>query len=360
MHIHPFQALMPCDGKIQDPDAFFKNCKDDYLGFLSEGYFKRREVPAVFGYEITTPSHSFRGIIAALDIRDYLEGRLKAHENTIAEKEAVQETLFIGQQAITKPVLATYFPSERIRGWVRETILQPPALEIVQEAEPIAHRLFTVENPDRIALLQRLFREDMPMAFIADGHHRCAAAAALHQQHPQKPFRHLMCAFFDPGELEIHSFNRILDLNGLSTPAFLEALSRYCTLQPCKEVETPARERTMLLFLDHSWYQLQWKPEVCDDPWVPDAQLLNEWVFKGILGISNIRKEPRITYLENPAGIEALRDKTNECAGRAAFCLSPISIQRFLEMVARGAVFPPKSTWFEPRMRNGLLACPWQ
>ena len=360
MQIHPFQALVPCDGKIQDPDAFFKSCKDDYLGFLSEGYFKRWAAPAVFGYEIATPSHRFRGIVAALDIRDYLEGRLKIHESTIAEKEAVQETLFASQQAITKPILTTYFPSDRIRGWIRETTLQTPVLEIAQHAEPVTHRLFAVEDPERIALLQRLFREDMPMAFIADGHHRCAAAAALYQQHPQGPFNRLMCAFFDPDELEIHGFHRIIDLKGLSGPTFLEALSHCCTLQPCQEVEVPAQERTMLLLLDNVWYQLHWKPELCKDPWVPDVQLLNERVFRDILGIANIRKEPRITYLENPAGIDVLQDKTNERPGRAAFCLSPVSMQRFLEMVARGTVFPPKSTWFEPRMKNGLFVYTWK
>ena len=360
MQIHPFQALLPCDGNIQDPDAFFKNCKDDYPRLLSEGYFKRREVPAVFGYEIATPSHRFRGIVAALDIRDYLEGRLKIHESTISEKEAVQETLFVSQQAITKPVLATYFPSDRISGWVREITLQPPTLEIAQLAEPVTHRLFAVEDPEEIALLQRLFQEEMPIAFIADGHHRCAAAAALYQQHPQKPFSRLMCAFFGPDELEIHGFHRIIDLDGLSGPAFLEALSSCCTIQPCKAVEMPVQEREMLLFLDYTWYQLQWKPALCNDPWVSDTQLLNERVFRDILGITNIREEPRISYVENPAGIDALRGKTNEQAGRAAFCLSPISIQRFLEMAARSTVFPPKSTWFEPRMKNGLLVCPWQ
>ena len=360
MQIHPFQALLPCDGNIRDPDAFFKNCKDDYPRLLSEGYFKRREVPAVFGYEMVTPLHRFRGIVAALDIRDYLEGHLKIHESTISEKEAVQETLFVSQQAITKPVLATYFPSDRLTGCVREITLQPPTLEITQRAEPVAHRLFAVEDPEQIALLQRLFREEMPMAFIADGHHRCAAAAALHQQHPQKPFSRLMCAFFSPDELEIHGFHRIIDLDGLSGPTFLEALSSCCTIQPCKEVEMPVQEREMLLFLDHAWYQLQWKPAWGNNPWVSDAQLLNELVFRDILGITNIREEPRISYVENPAGIDALRDKTNERTGRAAFCISPLSIQRFLEIAARGMVFPPKSTWFEPRMKNGLLVCPWQ
>ena len=116
----------------------------------------------------------------------------------------------------------------------------------------------------------------------------------------------------------------------------------------------------MLLFLDPTWYQLQWKPALCRDPWVSDAQLLNERVFRDILGMTNIRKEPRITYLENPAGIAALVEKTKERTGRAAFCISPLSVQRFLEMAARSTVFPPKSTWFEPRMKNGLLVCPWQ
>lgn len=362
MHIHPFQALLPAVDKIPNPADFFARCKADYLHFLEQGYFYP-EQPAVYYYEINTPQQVSRGILAGVDIRDYIHGRIKKHEHTIGAKEALQRTLFKAQQAFVKPVLATYTPSPNIQAWM-DTIKRttPPILEI-QESEACIHRLTLVSNPEALKTLFHFFETEVAEVLIADGHHRCAAAATMYQEHPEKPFDHLFCALFDSDALTIHNFNRLVDLQEYDSDRFLEDLQRYCTLTPCSTPIIPQQTHELLLILEQEWYLLLWKPEYIqqyrDIPLVLDVQLLNDLVFKNILGIDEVRKEPRISYLEGPAGLDELREKSIE-KGRAGFCLHPISIPELMHLASQEIMVPPKSTWFEPRMKSGLIICPWK
>ena len=365
MLLHPFKAFLPVTDLIPAPEAFFADCKKAFPAFFEKGYFHPSDQEALFFYEIARPGRTFRGIIATVDISEYAEGRIKQHEQTIHAKEDVQKSLFLEQQAMIKPVLCTYPDSRPVQRWMEAFPSgKSPTQEFYFPSEQTSHRIYSISEEKLIGEIQALFHENVPDVFIADGHHRCSAAAALHEEHPEKPFSRLLCAFFDAADLEIHNFNRVIThLNGLSGERFLKEVSAYCSVSPCQEGQKPAEKHQFLLLLPSGEYILRWKPEFLES--LPengvllDVELLNTYLLGPILNIANVRNDPNILYIEGPGGVAALKKTMEKHAGKAAFCLYPVPPDDFFSLVRAGAMMPPKSTWFEPRIKTGLVVAPW-
>ncbi|MBK6950060.1 MAG: DUF1015 domain-containing protein [Haliscomenobacter sp.] len=300
-----------------------------------------------------------------MDISEYAEGRIKKHEQTIHAKEDVQKSLFLEQRAMIKPVLCTYPVSRPVQAWMNAFPgSQSPVQEFYFPSEQTTHRIYSISGEKTIREIQGLFHESVPEVFIADGHHRCSAAAALHEEHPEKPFSRLLCAFFDAADLEIHNFNRVIThLNGFSGERFLEEVGAYCSVSPCQKGQRPAEKHEFLLLLDSREYIVHWKPELLEQPAengvLLDVELLNTYLFGPILNIANVRNDPNILYIEGPGGVAALKKNMEKHEGKAAFCLYPVPSDDFFALVRAGAVMPPKSTWFEPRVKTGLIVAPW-
>lgn len=365
MRINPFQAFLPVlDGSIVD-DALLAHFKSSYALLKDSGRFRPTEAPGVYVYEIERQGRIFRGLIACVAIEDYLEGRIKKHEMTLLAKEEVQISLFEENQAIIKPVLTTYPSKSAITQWFGN--LAPdmePILEVTIAPDMEQHRLFAIVDTDKIAEIQELFRRELQAVYIADGHHRFAAASRIYMESGERPFQQVMCAFFDADDLEIHSYNRIVTgLGGFSPTILLDRLSVYCEVERLAVPEYPAAERAMLMMMGDSFYALRWRKEVLeaygDSPILLDVQLLNEKILQEVFSITDVRKDPRLSYSEGPVGIEAVQKNIAD-GDAVAFILHPVHFADLVALSDEGVMLPPKSTWFEPRVKPGLIACSLQ
>lgn len=364
MQLTPFKATYPRLGKIESPDAFFGAVKQDYRDFYEQGYFYQAAKPALYIYRIQKPERSFTGLIAGVAIQDFLDGKIRQHEHTLSVKEEKQMLLLRKRRAAVKPVLLTYPAVQGIQQWLEEyTLANEAVLRIPFQPEEL-HQCWVIDDPQYISELQKLFADRVPVTYIADGHHRTSTAVRMYQRmkdgEVQGQFDALFAAFFPDHDIEIRDFNRLItSLNGHSPPTFIAQLSQVFEIEPMAEPACPSRKFELTMFLNGEWYRLRWKERVmleyADEPVILDAMLLDHKVMAKVLGIEDVRNDRRVKYIEGPKGIEGLLKQADKAAECVAFCLYPVQMEEVMAVADIGQVLPPKSTWFEPRMKNGVL-----
>jgi len=365
MHIRPFQAVYPNLDFVTSTDSFFQSVREEYNEYRDSGFFQKSAQEALYVYEIRGAKRSFRGIIACADIEDYLYGHIKKHEHTMADKEQKQLQLLLRRQALVKPVLVTYPEAPAITAWTRRIVEgEAPALRVFFEKEEQQHLLWEVRDGALIREIQELFNSDVPDTYIADGHHRSSSSALLYErtrdEELRERYRNLLCAFFPSTDLAIHDFNRVVEgLDDISLSRFMARLAQLFDIEILKAPIRPRRKFEILLFVNEEWYLLHWKKEVlkeyAEEEVILDSMLLNEKVLDDILGIEDIRSDQRIDYVAGPKGLEGLRKKIARRENRVGFCLYPVQLDELITLADHEKVLPPKSTWFEPRMKNGLI-----
>lgn len=365
MHIKPFQAVYPSLGHIGAPDVFFDAIKEDYNEFNDSGYFERSFQEVLYVYRIRGATRDYTGLLACVDIRDYLEGHIRQHEHTLEAKEQKQMQLMLRRKAAVKPVLLAYQRAEPVSGWInRFTATQEPSFEIPFSAEQELHTFWEVKEIQDIQAIQALFEQYVPNTYIADGHHRTTTTAKMYtltQQGLLKgDYSLLLCALFPSSDIEILDFNRVVQgLNAYTPSSFMAKLSDFFDIELLPEPKKPTRKRELTMLLGSEWYRLRWKAhflqEYADNPVVLDTSLLNEKVLGEILGISDIRSDQRILYVEGPKGLDGLSQKVMGRPDCVAFCLFPVQLDEMITLADNGKMLPPKSTWFEPRMKNGVM-----
>lgn len=338
--------------------------KEEFPKYHQAGLFKDAEPDAIYIYQIHSALHQYTGLIACADIQDYLEGKIKKHEHTLTEKEEKQLQLLENRQAIVKPVLLTYANVQAIDDWMDNYIKKHSVFfQVYFAKEDQHHFLWQINTTHHIQKIQELFRKEVPFAYIADGHHR-SSVAALHYQDKgdeiAKFNRKFLCAYFSFSEIDILDFNRIVKGSPtLSSYTFLKQLAELFTIRPLSQAQKPKHKHQISMYLDKKWYLLEWKKEIIlanpasDELF--DAELLNEKVLKNLLMITEVRTDPRIKYIEGPRGLKNITKQTDKTEGGIAFCLFPIQLKELVKKADAEQVLPPKSTWVEPRMKNGLI-----
>lgn len=359
MHISPFKALYPDAPRLHQEPTLFDTTKERYPDFLRAGLFQETPQMAIYLYEIQAVTRSYYGILTCTDVEDYLNGNIKKHENTLLAEEQKQMKLTLERQAAVKPVLLAYPNAPAIDNWVAEFMANhAPFFENYFENDQQTHRLWAVKNLSDIRALQILFADQVHQAYIADGHHRMCAMALIAQfnesESVKQSYRQVYCAFFPAKELEILAFNRWVQIPENFNITNLEALFEIKSLA---EPALPQQPHELTLCTAQGWFQLHWKKRALqsfeNEPVALDALLLNKNVLSDLLGIEDVRHDQRVAYVEAARSIPIFKEKiTNNHWG---FCLYPISFEDLQQVVEAGNTLPPKSTWFEPRMKNGLL-----
>ncbi|HMQ49417.1 MAG TPA: DUF1015 family protein [Saprospiraceae bacterium] len=366
MHIHPFKANYPNLNIDPFPNNFFEKAKSAYLTYFKQGYFSKTEDPALYIYQIEKGSQQRIGIVSSVAVQDLLEGRLKPHESTIESEEEKQIRLLLHRKAAVKPVLAIYPQVEQLNHWLSLYIQQHEAF-FRATLGTAAHTIWQITNPDEIAELQWLFREKVPYSYIADGHHRAFSASRMLIRSQQgiyrKTYDQLFCAFFSSDSVEILEFNRVVTgLNGLTPLGLMAKLGALFEITILNQAEKPAEKFEITACLRGEWFRLRWKEHILleypEETVLLDAKLLDEKVIAPILGISDVRSDQRMEYYEGPKGLEILEKRCRSKKLRIAFCLYPVLFEELAKVTDAGEIMPPKSTWFEPRMLNGLLVRP--
>ncbi len=367
MNIAPFRAYYPNLALIEEPDTFFATVKYNFADYREQGLFHRAEKESFYICEIRGQDLVRTGLFVGVDIEEYLSGRIIPHEETITENEARITDLLMQRQAMIKPVLLTYPPQEKIDALIhRLKKSTKPMFRITFAREKQEHIIYQVSANAEIKRIRELFSQTLYKAYIADGHHRCSSSASLytslrHVPEKAESYRYLLCAFFAFDQLTIHDYNRVVDITGgMSPTAFLARLSEVCQIRHLRKPRKPAAKHDMALYLNQEWFLMRWKKSVLKkyrkETVVLDAEILNREVLGRILRISDVRNDDRLSYVDGIAGIRGVADKTGKGNYRIGFVLYPVTMEELTITGDAGETLPPKTTWFEPRVKNGVIS----
>ncbi len=365
MQIKPFQALYPRFDSIDSPDTFCEQTKDLYTEFHAKGLFAELPQPAMYIYQIEVGHRWHTGLVAMNDVEDFFAGKVKKHEKTISEREEHQIKLFLHWEAVLKPVLLTYLPVEQIAEWLSQYIGGHKPLFVTRLGKDHQmHRVWAITSTTDIQELQTLFARHVHGTYIADGHHRTSTIALLHKQfrdqYPQYDLDHLFCAFFAADQLDILDYNRVVEnLDSLSPATLMVRLSRLFELDVLPSQRRPECKHEIVMFFRNEWYSMRWRPDIlaryAPDEVLLDAELLNERVLRDLLGIEDVRTDQRITYVEGSKGFRGIQKQVGRSRARIGFMLYPVTFDDMMHLADLGQSLPPKSTYFEPRLRSGVL-----
>jgi len=322
--------------------------------------------PCYYLYELVMGNHHQTGLVAVASVADYDSNRIRKHEFTRPDKEDDRVRQIDTLNAQTGPVLLAYRQNAALQAIIDTVTAQPPLVDVCAD-DGIQHRLWVVEAAAQIDRITALV-DAMPALYIADGHHRSAAASRVASQRRANNPRHtgdeaynyFLTVMFPDDQMQILDYNRVVkDLNGLSKSALLDALRDTFTITPCVGLAQPRVRGEFGLYVAGHWYYLQIQADKIPtgDPVAAlDVSLLSDHLLGPVLGITDLRRDKRIDFVGGIRGLEALQARVDSGEMAAAFALYPTSLQELMAVADAGRVMPPKSTWFEPKLADGLVS----
>lgn len=350
------------DHDLYAPDVYQK-AHDLLWGMIGHGEFVQEKEPGYYLYELTMNGRSQTGIVACASIDDYQNGVIKKHENTRAEKEEDRIRHVDTCNAQTGPIFLAYRKNEILRNAVSKAKEDKPVFEFTSE-DHITHRGWMITDTDEILRIKNAFA-DIEQIYIADGHHRAASAVKVglmrRKSHPdytgKEEFNYFLSVLFPEDELLIMDYNRVIkDLNGFTEKEFLDKVAEKCKVEISDTPVAPDHKGQMGMYLENQWYRITAKPEYCmEDPVEGlDVSLLQREILRPYLAIENPKTDTRIGFVGGIRGLEELERRVHtDC--KVAFSMYPTSIEELFEVADAGMLMPPKSTWFEPKLRSGIF-----
>lgn len=320
-------------------------------GLMADGTLVRDGEPKFYAYRQTMGSHSQTGIVATFDTKDYLAGVLKQHEKTRKDKEDDRTRHIETLAAHTGPAFLTYRDDKAIDLIVADACRKAPLYDFVAP-DGIGHTVWEIAPATACAAdeLVELF-DRIPVAYIADGHHRSAAASRYAKEHGfDGESRWFMAVIFPASQLKILAYNRLVkDLNGLSDYEFMSRISECFTIGA-------KGERNCRMYFNGKWTDLSWKiPSGADVVSALDVSYLQDNLLAPVLGIKDPRTDSRISFMGGIRGDAELAAKVDSGEAAVVFAMEPVSVDEMMSIADAGAIMPPKSTWFEPKLRSGLF-----
>ena len=363
MKLKPFRGRYPNFDKIESSDTFCDEAKNMYEQYVEEGLYEKFPHPAFFIYQIKSVTGEHTGLVALNEVEDFFAGKVKKHEATLSEREKQQTKLFLRWEAVLKPVLLTYPPVPAISAWLKGFVQKhKPLFDTRFKNGKVLHRIWAIPDEQDIMALQELFAAYVKSTYIADGHHRTSTMATLHElrdDYPDFDFDHLFCAFFATDQLDILDYNRVAEIpKGMSAAQFIAQISSVFDIKVLESERRPMDKHEIVMCLRQEWYSLHWRPEILagldEQNALLDASLLNERVLGNILGIRDVRSDNRITYVDGSKGLNGLLKAANH-RNKVGFALYPVHFADMMYLADAGEILPPKSTYFEPRLKSGML-----
>lgn len=336
----------------------------------ADGTFVTEEVPCYYLYELTMDGHTQTGITACSSVDDYLNQIVKKHENTRADKEVDRIRHVDVTDAQTGPIFLAYRGNGVIKKLEVE-VKKEEALYDFVSPDGVRHRVFKIARPEWVSAITEEFSH-IPYTYIADGHHRAASAVKValkrREEHPEytgeEEFNYFLSVLFPDDELQILAYNRVVkDLNGLGTQEFLDRVQESFEITGKIESKDengsgkiPARKGEICMLLDGAWYTLKARESIMTADPVKglDVSLLQEHLLTPVLGIGDPRTDKRIEFIGGIRGTKELERRVDTDMA-VAFSMYPTSMAELLSVADAGLLMPPKSTWFEPKLRSGLF-----
>jgi len=366
LHIIKPEIDLPKEMDIHSQPVYDKALENFNL-FLTKGYLVPDQDDCLYIYAQTMNGKRQYGLVGCAAVSDYLDNVIKKHELTRKDKEEDRMKHVRITNANMEPVFFSYPAVPEIDGIVNDIVQNQPAEYDFTSADNIGHHFWVIRDRKIIDRLVALFAA-IPSTYVADGHHRTAAAALvgnekkkINPNHTGKEeYNYFLAVHFPDNQLTIIDYNRVVkDLNGLSVAAFLEKLSAGFTVtEKGDKIFKPSALHTFGMYLDGKWYSLVAKPGTFNDNdpiGVLDVTILSSQILDTILGIHDLRTSDRIDFVGGIRGLGELQKRVDSGEMQVAFALFPVSMQQLIAIADSGNIMPPKTTWFEPKLRSGLV-----
>ena len=358
LHISKPEIDLPPGTDPFAPEVYAR-AAENLAQMIAEGILKRDEQPCYYAYRLIMGKHAQTGLIAAASVADYDSNRIRKHEFTRPDKEddRVRQIEAVGAQ--TGPVLLAYPASSEADQLLRQASAGEPEADVTA-ADGIRHSVWVVRDPVLIGKISAAF-DAMPALYIADGHHRSAAASRVAAARAGAGGSdYFLTVIFPHHEMRIMDYNRVVkDLHGLSEADFLARIAERFAVSACAGQCRPARPGEFGLYLPGRWLQLTIRPELIPfhDPVARlDVSLLSDNLLAPVLGIVDLRRDKRIDFVGGIRGLGELERRVDSGEMAAAFALHPTRMEDLMAVADAGEVMPPKSTWFEPKLADGLVS----
>ncbi|MBD5097570.1 MAG: DUF1015 domain-containing protein [Lachnospiraceae bacterium] len=344
-------------------DCVYEKARELLDNMIERGDYLQERKPVYYIYELIMEGRSQTGIVACASIDDYINGVIKKHENTRADKEADRIRHVDTCNAQTGPIFLAYRAKKEIDDIVSAIKQTEPEYGFVSE-DGIAHNVWIVCDDSHINTISKAFGE-MSHIYIADGHHRAASAIKVGIKHreeadvkePEAEYNYFLSVLFPDNQLKILPYNRVVrDLNGYNKEEFLNRVSEHFKVKAVDKAFSPQEKYTYGMYLEGKWYSLTADENIREDDPVNglDVSILKNYLLEPILGIEDPRTDKRIDFVGGIRGLGELEKRVNTDM-KVAFSMYPTSIDELFNVADAGLLMPPKSTWFEPKLRSGIF-----
>ncbi|MEE1022724.1 MAG: DUF1015 domain-containing protein [Muribaculaceae bacterium] len=348
-----------------DPKVYDK-AVENFKKFQENGWLVQDDKENYYIYAQTMDGRTQYGFVVAAWVNDYMEGRIKKHELTRRDKEEDRMKHVRCNNANIEPVFFAFPDNEKLEQIIRDVTAGKPEYDFVTD-DGFGHTLWLIEDPETIDTITKEF-DKIPNLYIADGHHRSAAAALVGAEKAKnnpnhkgdEEYNYFMAVAFPASHLKIIDYNRVVrDLNGLTPEQFLDKVRENFEVKDMgTEIYTPAGLHNFSLYLDGRWYSLTAKPGTYNDQdpiGVLDVTVSSDLILRDILGITDLRSDKRIDFVGGIRGLGELKRRVDSGEMKMALALYPVTMDQLINIADTGNIMPPKTTWFEPKLRSGLV-----
>lgn len=349
-----------------DPKVYQK-AADNFKKFMDKGWLVQDDKENYYLYAQTMNGKTQYGLVVGAAVADYMSGLIKKHELTRCDKEEDRMKHVRVCNANMEPVFFAYPDNARLDEIIKRVAQNEPEYDFIAPIDGFRHQFWIISNEDDIRAITEEFAK-IPALYIADGHHRSAAAALVGAELARKDENHtgneeynyFMAVCFQASQLTILDYNRVVkDLNGLTPEQFINALSKNFIIEKKgSETYKPLCIHNFSLYLDGCWYSLTAKEGTYNDSdpiGVLDVDISTRLILNEILNIQDLRSDKRIDFVGGLRGLEELKKRVDSGEMKAALALYPVSMKQIMDIADSGAIMPPKATWFEPKLRSGLV-----
>ena len=355
------------DTSEYDPKVYEQAARN-FKKFQDKGWLVQDEKPAYYIYAQTMNGKTQYGLVVGAFVEDYLNGTIKKHELTRKDKEEDRMKHVRVNDANIEPVFFAYPDNKVLDELINKYVKNnAPEYDFIAPIDGFGHQFWVISDANDIDIITKEFAK-MPALYIADGHHRSAAAALVGAEKAKnnpnhkgdEEYNYFMAVCFQASQLTILDYNRVVkDLNGLTSAQFLEKLEKNFDIQRMgKEIYHPTGLHNFSLYLDGEWYSVTAKKGTYNDAdpiGVLDVDISSRLILDEILGIKDLRTDKRIDFVGGIRGLSELKERVDSGEMKMALALYPVSMQQIMDIADSGKIMPPKATWFEPKLRSGLV-----
>ena len=365
LHISRPEVDLPLDTDPYAPEVYAK-AAENLAKMREEGVLTQDDNPSYYVYRLTMGEHQQTGLVAAASVDAYDQDRIKKHEFTRPKKEDDRVRQIEALSSQTGPVFLVYRSNDVVDSTLAQVSSATPEMDVTA-ADGVRHEIWVVSDSETVNKLTDAF-DAMDALYVADGHHRSAAASrvaasskAANSNHTgEEDYNYFLSVIFPHNQMQILDYNRVVrDLNGMDKGSFLQKVAERFTLKESDAPYKPTTTAEFGMYLDRQWYSLQLDESKIptDDPVTSlDVSLLANELIEPLLGISDPRRDERIDFVGGIRGLEGLEKRVDSGEMTLAFALYPTSMEALMAVADAGEVMPPKSTWFEPKLADGLVS----